>query len=66
MAIHIENTDFPNEKLDLTNMPSIARILSKQFTESAKHTDVEVDFLIIDVPLKGLDSLSSDICYQSR
>ena len=62
LIVKVDTGDFPDQKLDLNQIPSIARILSKEFSEKSKITLVDVDFLIIDIPLDGLQMISSDLC----
>ena len=50
----------------MNHVPSISRILSKEFTEHSKHTEVHVDFLVVDIALIGFQCLSSDICFMNR
>ena len=63
LKIKVDNGDCPNQRLDLNHIPSVARILSKEFTEHSRHSQVEVDFMVVDVALTGLNMLSSDICF---
>ena len=57
LKVQVEGGD-SSAGLDEKNMPSLSRILSKEFTKQSLHTEVDLDHIVIDVALNGLQKLS--------